>query len=362
MATVNIPTFKIGELEFNLIQGGMGVGISMSGLASAVANEGGMGVIASVGLSEARGLSGEYEEVSARALREEIELAKTKTTHPENLGVNNMRALTNYPSLVRTSIEAGIRNIISGSAPSLDLPSFVPSDHHVNLIPVVSSAKSAGTILKYWDRKYNYIADAVIVEGSMSGGHQGFKREQIFDPAYALERLVVEVIEAVKPYEQKAGRRIPIIAAGGIFYGGDIKKFNRLGAAGVQMATRFVTTHECDAHINFKQAYIDCKPEDIIIIDSPVGLPGRAIKNKFLEEVIAGRRHPDDCPYYCLIPCQQNAAPYCIARALVNAQKGNLDEGFVFCGSNAWRCKEIVSVAQVFKDLDREYAAGIVSN
>jgi len=355
MGISNIPTFKIGELELLLIQGGMGVGISMAGLASAVANEGGMGVIASVGLNGVRGYSGDYEETSARALREEIELARSKTTHPERLAVNIMRALTNYESLVKTAIAAGIGTIISGSAPSLDLPGY-ESDYRVNRMPIVSSAKAAGTIQKYWKKKYNYFADGFVVEGFLSGGHQGFKREQIFDPAYALEKLVLEVIEAVKPYEQEAGRRIPIIPAGGIYYGGDIRKFNQLGAAGVQIATRLVTTNECDAHINFKQAYLDCKKEDIIIIDSPVGLPGRAIRNKFLDEVKSGKRHPVDCPYYCLLPCKQNESPYCIADALVNAQRGNLDEGFVFCGSNAWRCNEIVSVAQVFQDLSREYA------
>lgn len=361
MNSSNIPTFKIGELEVLLIQGGMGVGISMSNLAAAVANEGGMGVIASVGLNGVKGYSGDYEETSARALKEEIELAKTKTTHPERLAVNIMRALTNFKSLVQTSVAAGIGTIIAGSAPALDLPGYV-GDNHVNQIPIVSSARAATVIQKYWKKKYNYFADGFVVEGFLSGGHQGFKKEQIFDPDYALEKLVLEVIEAVKPYEQEVGRRIPIIPAGGIYYGGDIRKFNELGAAGVQMATRFVTTNECDAHINFKQAYIDCRKEDIIIIDSPVGLPGRAIRNKFLDEVAAGKRHPVDCPYYCLIPCKQNDSPYCIADALVNAQKGNLDEGFVFCGSNAWRCKEIVPVAQVFQDLSREYAENIVSD
>ena len=356
--------FEIRGEKFKLIQGGMGVGISGANLASAVANEGGLGVIASVGLNESKGYVGNYEETSARALKDEIELAKNKMNGRGALGVNIMRPLTNYKSLVETAVDCGIKYIISGAAPSLDLPSFIINAPDVNLIPIVSSARSAEVIMKYWKNKYQYAPDAVIVEGPKAGGHLGFKPKEIFDPNFTLEKIIPEVVEAVKYYQDSSGKKIPVIAAGGIYYGADIAKFLSLGASGVQMATRFVTTHECDADIKFKEEYLNCLEKDIIIIDSPVGKPGRAIKNKFLEEVAAGKRHPVECPYYCLISCKQNDSPYCIARALVEARAGKFDNGFVFVGANAWRTKEdgIISVHEVFEKLNIEYLEGKVSS
>jgi nitronate monooxygenase len=353
----NIPLFEIGGRKLKLFQGGMGVKISASGLASAVANEGGLGIIATVGLNAFETFSGNYEESSAKALIKEIELARGKMNGQGGLGVNIMRPLTNYKSLVETSINSGIEYIISGAAPALDLPSYRDSSHQTCLIPIVSSAKSAGTILKFWKKRYNYVPETIVAEGPLAGGHLGFKPKQIFDANYSLEKIIPEVVEAVKEYG-----KIEVIAAGGIFYGGDIKKFLRLGASGVQMATRFVTTHECDADIKFKQAYVDCKPEDIIIIQSPVGLPGRAIRNKFLDEVKAGKKHPVDCPYYCLISCKQNDSPYCIAHALVEAAAGRFEEGYVFVGANAHLCKEIISVKQVFERLNQEYMNDVCSS
>jgi len=352
----HIPLVEVGGRKFKLFQGAMGVAISGANLASAVANEGGLGIIASVGLNASRKCPGGYEVASAQALREEIELAKSKMNGNGALGVNIMRPLTNYQSLVETAVESGIEYIISGAAPPLDLPSYVRNNPNVNLIPIASSARSASLILKYWKRNYDgYRPAAIIVEGPMAGGHLGFKPNEIFDPNFSLEKLIPEVVEIAEG--------IPVIAAGGIYYGGDIGKFLELGASGVQMATRFVTTHECDADIRFKLNYLGCKKEDIVIIDSPVGKPGRAIRNKFLDEVNAGQRHPVDCPYYCLIPCKQNESPYCIAQALVEASQGKFDNGFVFVGANAWRCEEdgIISVKELFRKLDKEFLEGKTS-
>jgi nitronate monooxygenase len=360
MENWNIPLIEIGDLKVKLFQGGMGVGISGANLASAVANEGGLGVIASVGLNESKNYAGDYETSSSNALRDEIELARSKMNGKGALGVNVMRALTNYESLVRTAVAANVDFVISGAGPPLDLPKYLDKNRKTKGIPIVSSGKSAGTILKYWNRNCNgYFPPAVIVEGPMAGGHLGFKPEQIFDPKYSLENIVREVVEAVKPYGN-----IPVVAGGGVYYGGDISNVLSWGAAGVQMATRFVTTNECDANPRFKQAYIDCRKEDIMIIKSPVGMPGRAIRNKFLDEVEAGKRHPVECPYYCLITCKQNDSPYCIARALVEAQRGEFENGYVFVGANAWRCKEdgIISVKKVFEKLNQEYLDGKVSD
>ena len=189
----------------------------------------------------------------------------------------------------------------------------------------------------------------------MAGGHLGFKREQLNDPKFALENILPEVIKAVKPFEDKTGRTIPVIAAGGVYSGEDISKFLDMGAAGVQMGTRFVATHECDANDEFKQAYVKSTKEDMAIIQSPVGLPGRAVNNDFLQAVTDGKKSPFKCPFHCIKSCKVEDSPYCIASALINAQRGKLKNGFAFAGSNAWRTEKIVSVKQLFTDLKAEF-------
>jgi nitronate monooxygenase len=361
-----IPLLEIGERKIKLIQGGMGVGISGASLASAVANEGGLGVIASVGLNESKGYSGDYKSTSSQALRDEIQVARSKMIPGKGfLGVNIMHALSNYSELVQTALESRVDFIISGAGVPRDLPTQARElgNTHTKLIPIVSSAKLASMMCKSWVGR-GRIPDAIIVEGPKAGGHLGYSHEQLAESDFVehgLERIIPEVVESVRPYETST-QKIPVIAAGGIYYGGDIAKFLELGASGVQMATRFVTTDECDADIGFKQAYLDCKKEDITIIRSPVGMPGRAINNKFLEEVKAGKRTPINCPYHCLKPCKPNESPYCIARALIEARAGKFDNGYVFCGSNAYLCNEIISVKQVFEQLHREFLEGKRSN
>jgi len=195
------------------------------------------------------------------------------------------------------------------------------------------------------------------VEGPKAGGHLGFKQEMLTDPAHSLEKLIPEVLEAVKPFEDQYGKPIPVIAGGGIYTGADILKFFKLGAAGVQMATRFVTTYECDASEKFKQTYIDSRKEDMVIIKSPVGLPGRAIKNVFIDEVSEGKKKPFKCPYHCLKTCDYKNSPYCITLALINAKKGNLGHGFAFAGENAYRAQRIVSVKELVNTIVEEYKA-----
>ncbi|MCX6164747.1 MAG: nitronate monooxygenase family protein, partial [Ignavibacteriae bacterium] len=245
--------------------------------------------------------------------------------------------------------------IFSGAGLPLHLPQFLRKDSKKKLVPIFSSARAASIISRTWTEKYNYPPDAIVVEGPLAGGHLGFKEEQINDIDFILEKIIPEVIEAVKPFEKKYGRLIPVIAAGGIFTGEDIYKFFKLGVAGVQMGTRFVSTYECDASMEFKQTYIDSTEEDIVIIKSPVGMPGRAIKNKFIEAVENGKKHPFKCPYHCIKTCDYTNTPYCIAFALANAYKGNLEHGFAFAGENAYRVKGIISVKELMETLVKEY-------
>lgn len=352
----NLKALRIGDLiaKLPIVQGGMSVGISLSGLASAVANEGGIGVIgtAGIGMLESS-LAKNFLEVNIRALRREIRKARELTKGI--LGVNIMVALSNFADMVRTSIEEEIDIIFSGAGLPLSLPDFLVAGAKTKLAPIVSSGRAARIICKRWVERHDYVPDAIVVEGPLAGGHLGFKPEQIDDPEYTLEKLVPEVIEEVEVFEERCEKSIPVIAGGGIYTGEDIYKFLQLGASGVQMATRFVTTHECDASIEFKQAYIDSSKEDSVIIKSPVGLPGRAIRNKFIDDVSRGEKKPFKCPYHCIITCDYKNSPYCIALALINAQKGNLERGFAFAGSNAYRAKEIVSVKEVIESLLAEY-------
>lgn len=347
---------KIGNLiaKIPIIQGGMGVRISLSGLASAVANQGGIGIIATagIGILELDNKSN-WLEVNLRELKKEIRKARELSNGI--LGVNIMRALSNFADLVKTAVEEKIDIIFSGAGLPLHLPQFLKGSKDTKLVPIVSSGRAANIIAKNWSENYNYPPDAIVVEGPMAGGHLGFKEENIFNADYSLEKLLPDVISAIKPFEEKYKKSIPVIAAGGIYTGADIYKFIRLGASGVQLGTRFVATHECDASAKFKQTYIDSKKEDIIIIKSPVGMPGRAIKNNFLNAVEEGKKHPFKCPYHCIIPCDYKNSPYCIAFALLHASTGNMEHGFAFAGQNAYRTEKIISVKELMSSLIEEF-------
>ena len=228
-------------------------------------------------------------------------------------------------------------------------------EFRTKLVPIVSSGRAATLIAKKWMHKTGLIPDAFVLEGPKAGGHLGFSEEHIFDESFALENLVSGVVDAAKALEDKAGRAVPVIAGGGVFSGADIAKMLSLGASGVQMATRFVATDECDADIRFKQAYVNAKEEDVTIIHSPVGMPGRALRNDFIESAREGRKKPFKCVFHCIKTCDPSTTPYCISSALINAMKGNLDKGFVFCGANVARVNGIVSVHELVETLRREY-------
>jgi nitronate monooxygenase len=347
---------RIGNLTIAvpIIQGGMGVGISLSGLAAAVANEGGVGVISSAGLGLLyKDFSENFLEASILGLKEEIRKAREKTIGV--IGVNVMVAMTNFVDMIKTSISEKVDIIIAGAGLPLDLPSFLKKDSITKLVPIVSSARATRIICEKWKANYDYLPDAVIVEGPKAGGHLGFKEEQISDNNYSLEKLVPEIVDELKLFEEKYNKSIPLIAAGGIYTGEDINNIMKLGASGVQMGTRFVTTDECDASQGFKQAYIDASEKDIEIIKSPVGMPGRAIFSNFIQKVKDGKKQPKKCPFKCIKTCDINKSPYCIIIALINALKGNFENGFAFAGSNAFKATKISSVKEIFQSLLKEY-------
>lgn len=355
-----IPKLRIGDLKASLpiVQGGMGVGISLSGLASAVANQGGIGIIATAGIGMLEpDFATNFSEANKRALRKEIRKAKKMTRGI--IGVNIMVALSDFYDIIKVAIEEEADLVLLGAGlPLRNLKVLLPDKLKKNktkVIPIVSSARAAKVIFQYWQKNYQHVPDGVVVEGPLAGGHLGFKKEQINNSSFSLEKLLPEIISVIKTYEEHSNKNIPVIAAGGIYTGADIYKYIQLGAQGVQMATRFVATYECDASLKFKENYLKCKKEDLIIIDSPVGLPGRAISNKFLEEVSAGIRKPFKCPWRCLKTCNIENSPYCIALALTNAQQGKLEDGFSFAGANAYRVKKIISVKELINTLVEEY-------
>lgn len=349
-----MKSFFIGNIEIKtpIIQGGMGVGVSLSGLASAVANEGGVGVIscAGLGLLYPKG-KGTYMEKCIGGLKEEIREARKKTKGV--IGVNVMVALSDYADMVRTAIHEKIDVIFSGAGLPLDLPSYLTPESTTKLVPIVSSARAAKIICDKWEKNYNYLPDAIVVEGPKAGGHLGFKKEQLQDSNYALEVLVPEVVTIASGYKEK--KKIPVIAAGGISTGGDIARFIALGASAVQMGSIFVTTKECDASDTFKEVYLHSKSEDILIIDSPVGMPGRAIDGEFIRDVKIGLKRPKICSYHCIKTCDYTKSPYCIMKALYHAGKGNMKKGYAFAGSNAFLAEKIRSVKEVMATLEREF-------
>ena len=333
VSMINLPKFKIGNLEINLIQGGMGVGISCKNLASAVANCDGAGIIASVELGLLNRYGGDKIKANRDAFRDEIRA--TRRMSKGVVGVNIMRALTDYQGLVKVAAQEKIDLMILGAGIAKDAPRLV-GDSSICLVPIVNDARTARVITKAW-RKHNKVPDAFIVEGPKAGGHLAYPYDDLVkNTAPRLEELARGVISfANDPTNFKIP--VPVVVAGGIYTGKDIKEALGYGASGIQMATRFVTTLECDADDKFKQEYLRANKEDIVIIKSPVGMPGRAIKNPFLEKVMGGEKIDFNCRYNCLKTCKPKESPYCLMNALIGAQRGEFKEGFAFAGTNSYR-------------------------
>lgn len=351
------PALKIGNLTASVpvVQGGMGVGISLSGLASAVAEAGGIGIIAAnaIGMIEPDYFK-DGRAANLRALRKEIRRARKKTDGI--IGVNIMVAVNDFHEMMDLAIEEKVDLIVMGAGlPIKDLPVDRMRENGVKAVPIVSSVRAAELIFKMWKKIYNDVPDAVVFEGPLAGGHIGFSEEQIDLPEFQLDAIVPGIVEALKPFEEEFGRTIPVIAGGGVYSGEDIHAVLKLGASAVQMGTRFVATEECDADEKFKQTYVNCSKEDIGIIKSPVGMPGRAIRNEFITASEAGERPKFKCAWKCLSTCKAEDANYCISIALNNARKGSTRQGFVFAGTNAYRVNEILPVAELVSELADGY-------
>lgn len=343
---------KIGNLiaRFPIIQGGMGVGVSRWRLAGAVAKEGGIGIIstAQIGYDEPD-FDKHQIETNLVAIKKHIDLAK-QNAEGGIVGVNIMVATKQYERYIKAACEAGADVIISGAGLPITLPELVKG-YPTKIAPIVSSVRAASVILKMWDRKYQTTADFIVIEGPRAGGHLGFTKEQLEHmDEMDYDSEIKSIIEYKKEFEQKYQRDIPVIVAGGIFDREDIKHALSLGADGVQIATRFVVTKECDASEEYKQAYLNAKKEDIKIVISPVGMPGRAVMTSFMENVACAKIPVKKC-FHCLEHCNPKETPYCITKALIEAVKGNVKEGLVFCGDNVHRLKEMTTVKDIFKEL-----------
>ena len=348
---VMIKPLKIGDLvaRVPVIQGGMGVGVSLSSLAGAVAKEGGIGVIstAQIGYREP---DFDTDPIGAnlRAIQSEICKAR-EIAQGGVLGVNIMVATRKYEEYVKAAVSAGIDMIISGAGLPMDLPKIVGAAK-TKLAPIVSSVKSVQVIMRYWWKKYSRLPDAVVIEGPLAGGHLGFHREQLDDiEGLHYDDEIKDIIEHVNAAASEHDTDIPVIVAGGVYTREDMEHCLELGASGVQMATRFVTTYECDASDAYKQSYIDAKKEDIVIVNSPVGMPGRAILNPFMKRAKEGQIPHGKC-HLCISTCKQAETPYCITDALVNAVTGKLDDGLLFCGANAYRATKLEHVKDIMDE------------
>lgn len=356
-----IEPLIIGDLrvEVPIIQGGMGVRVSTAPLAAAVANCGAAGTIASVGLPpDTPENRADVPKSSREHLKKQIREARELSDGV--IGVNIMVALSNYEDMVRTAAQEKADFIISGAGLPISLPEFA-GDSPTKLIPIVASARGAELLLKTWKRRYDRFPDAFIIEGPLSGGHiAGFSLEELnlmkkdIKEKPLLENMLEEVLELVGRYEKKYGINLPVIAAGGIFDGRDMAKFLRMGARGVQLGSRFVATVECSAADEFKQLYVDSDENDLVFIQSPVGMPAKVIKTKFLEDVLRGERKQFNCNYRCLRTCDPATVQYCIAKALIDAVEGDIDNAVVFAGTNISRITEIVPVKSVIDEIMAE--------
>lgn len=348
---MKIKPLVIGELiaEIPVMQGGMGVGVSLSSLAGAVAAEGGIGILsaAQIGYRDAD-FDNDPIACNLRAIKTEVDKAR-KLAKGGIIGINIMVATKRYEEYVKAAVEADVDLIVSGAGLPMNLPELVHNTR-TNIAPIVSSVKSLQVIVKYWMKKYSRLPDAVVIEGPLAGGHLGFTKEQLEDiDALNYDEEVKKIIQKARDIEEEYHVSLPVIMAGGIYTREDMEHYIAMGASGVQMATRFVTTYECDADEAYKKSYIQAKKDDIVIVQSPVGMPGRAILNPFMEKAKQGKIPHGKC-HLCISKCNPAKTPYCITDALVNAVKGNVEDALLFCGANAYRADKLEHVADIMKE------------
>lgn len=347
---MKLKGFAIDNLisQLPIMQGGMGVGISLSGLASSVASYGGVGVISSAQIGfNFEGFEQNAMKANFLALANHLKLAKQKAKGGI-IGVNIMCAMRGYEDCVRCCVENMADIIISGAGLPINLPELVKGSL-TKIAPIVSSFKATNVLLKLWDKRYGKTADLIVIEGAKAGGHLGFTPEQA-EQILPFDDEIKLILECVQGYEEKYDKKIPVIFGGGVFDKEDMNHYLDIGCSGVQIASRFVTTEECDAPENFKQAYINAEKEDIGIIKSPVGMPGRAIMNNFIKRITTVREEITKC-YSCLLHCDPKTTPYCISKALINSAKGDTENGLVFCGAETYRVKEMGTVGSLIREL-----------
>ncbi|MFH1564991.1 MAG: nitronate monooxygenase family protein [bacterium] len=334
--------------------GGMAYGISGPRLAAAAASgylfESGdfVGTIAAslIGIDQPDYVRNP-KKVAIRELKKAIREFRRNTNGI--LGVNIMFAVTNYSDLVTAAIEENVDAIFSGAGLARDLPSYLTRYSKTKLVIIVSSAQAARIICQIWWKRFGCLPDAFVVEGFLAGGHLGFKKEEIGNPRFALEVLLKEVLDEIRPFEIQHNKIIPVFVGGGVSSGEKISNFLDLGASGVQLSSPFVPTHECDADLEFKRVYLNAREKDVVIIISPVGMLGRAVRNPFLDEITNGVKRHVSCRFKCLKRCNPLESPYCIAEALLRAQQGDLTNGFAFIGAKGWEADRIISVEEVFE-------------
>jgi nitronate monooxygenase len=359
----NLPSLGIGHrvAPYPIVQGGMGVRISGANLAAAVANAGGVGVISSVGLglkplladtdTGAKGnLADRYFEATQQALIAEIQ--KARSLSPNGIiGINTMVADRHHDALMRAIADQPIDFIIAGAGLPLSLPRLVERSPHIALIPIVASLRAAKVLCRKWSQQYQRLPDGFIVESpGLAGGHLGAKREEVNDAAHSVEAVVPQLVNYIRD-DLKAS--IPVIAAGGIWDRADIDRMLALGASGVQLGTRFITTEECDADDRYKAYHLQAQAADVMLVPSPVGLPGRALRNPFIDRVMAGDSLPKTRCVNCLVRCKyrDHRETYCILHALNRAASGDVENGLIFAGSNAGRSDRLRSVADLMQEL-----------
>ena len=336
---------KIAEIP--IVQGGMGIGISLHGLAGAVAKEGGVGIIsaAQIGFKEPDFDKDPFT-ANLRAIKNEYD--KARETAPDGvIGFNIMVAMNHYEEYVKEAAKSGADIIVSGAGLPVDLPSYIEG-YDTKIAPIVSSVKAANIVLRYWDRKYKRTADMVVIEGAYAGGHLGFHFDELEDfDQKTYESEIIKIINLVREYEVKYNTKIPVVLAGGMTDHNDLENAFHLGADGIQVGTRFVTTKECDADIRYKEAYIKSKKDDIRIIKSPVGMPGRAIYNEAMRVVERDGKIPIKSCHQCIKGCKRSEIPYCITELLIKAAQGDVDNGLIFCGAKGYKSEHIETVKDV---------------
>lgn len=344
------------QMDKPIIQGGMGVGVSLGNLAGAVAREGGMGVISTVNAGyREEDFNINTAEANFRALKLELANALREADGHGIVAINAMVATNRYEETIKLAIECGVQAIISGAGLPLALPKLV-GDADVAIAPIVSSGKAAKIILKAWD-KDDRMPDFIVIEGPLAGGHLGFKKEAIMSgDVQTTDEILEDVLKEIAPYEVKSGKKIPVFVAGGVFDGADMARLVSKGATGVQIATRFIATEECDASSAYKQMMIDAKEEDAVIVPSPVGLPGRALNTPLIKKLAEGLKFPAIRCNLCLKACPHgDKIPYCISHALIEAVKGNIEEGLFFCGANVGRINKLTTVAELMSEIMSEF-------